>query len=106
MLLSKNLASNTLVHNVTNACQAIFCQTIFFLSPPPLAILVLQRASSWPGVAEALPLPIKQAGRCAPGECQYEVTCTCLVPFHIFAPQSVPKHTLWGNVVEPGDPVL
>ena len=51
--------------------QNFFDQTskneVVLLVPPPLAVLVLERASPWLCVAEALPLTIKQAGRRAPG---------------------------------------
>ena len=56
--------------------QNFFDQTskneVVLLVPPPLAVLVLERASPWLGVAEALPLTIKQAGRRAPGDVNLE----------------------------------
>ena len=52
--------------------QNFFDQTskneVVLLVPPPLAVLVLQRASPWLGVAEALPLAIKNPGGRTPGD--------------------------------------
>ena len=66
--MSKKIESYILGQDVITRCQTAENVGQKQLVLPPLAIRVLQRASPWLGVAEALLLSIKYTGGRTPGD--------------------------------------